>query len=89
MSNIFYSEVDKNLQLELNARGRAGFFDRSTQALNYMLNKIANVELTAYEGNDSKSPLAKNYAVLGGGQMQTGRFMPNGPDGFHGQSVSL
>jgi hypothetical protein len=82
MSNIFYSEVDKNLQLELNARGRAGFFDRSTQALNYMLNKIANVELTAYEGNDSKSPLAKNYAVLGGGQMQSGRFMPNGPDGF-------
>lgn len=82
MSNIFYSEVDKNLQLELNARGRTGFFDRSTNALNFMLNKIANIQLTAYEGNDSKSPLATNYAVLGGAQMQTGRYMPNGDAGF-------
>ena len=82
MSNIFYSEVDKNLQLELNARGRSGFFDRSTTALNFMLNKIANVQLTAFEGNDSKSPLAKNYAILGGAQLQTGRYVPNGPTGF-------
>lgn len=82
MSNIFYSEVDKNLQLELNARGRTGFSNRTSNALDFMLGKIANVQLTAYEGNDSKSPLAKSYAILGGSTMQTGRYMPNGPNGF-------
>lgn len=82
MSNIFYTEVDKNLQIELDARGRTGFFNRTTNALNFMLGKMANVQLTAYEGNDSKSPLARQYAILGGGSVQAGRFMPNGPDGF-------
>ena len=36
MSQIFYSNVDANLQKELNARGRAGKTDRSTDALNFM-----------------------------------------------------
>jgi hypothetical protein len=82
MSNIFYTEVDKNLQIELDARGRSGFFNRSTRALDFMLGKIANVQLTAYEGNDSKSPLARQYAILGGANVQTGGFLPNGPNGF-------
>lgn len=82
MSNIFYTEVDKNLQTELNARGRAGFSDRTTKSLNFMLGKVANVQLTAYDGNDSKSPIAKQYGVLGGLQLQTGRYMPSGKDGF-------
>jgi hypothetical protein len=82
MSNIFYTEVDKNLQEELNARGRAGFSDRSTKSLNFMLGKVANVQLTAYDGNDSKSPIPQQYGVLGGLQLQTGRYMPSGPDGF-------
>jgi len=72
MSNIFYTEVDKNLQEELNARGRAGFSDRSTKSLNFMLGKVANVQLTAYDGNDSKSPIPQQYGVLGGLQLQTG-----------------
>jgi hypothetical protein len=82
MSNIFYTEVDKNLQTELNARGRAGFSYRTTKSLNFMLGKVANVQLTAYEGNDSKSPISKQYGVLGGLQLQTGRYMPSGKDGF-------
>lgn len=82
MSNIFYTEVDKLLQIELNARGRAGFSDRSTNALDFMLGKIANVQLIAYDGNDSKSPIAKQYGVLGGLQLQTGRYLPSGPKGF-------
>jgi hypothetical protein len=79
MSNIFYSEVDRNLQLEMNARGRSGFYDRSEKAVNFMLGKIANVEMTAYEGNDSTT---KAVGILGGSQMRTGRYMPNGTDGY-------
>lgn len=82
MSNIFYTQVDKHLQDELNARGRAGFSNRSTNSLNFMLGKVANVQLTAYEGNNSKSAIVQQYGVLGGVQLQTGRYMPSGPDGF-------
>jgi hypothetical protein len=79
MSNIFYSEVDRNLKLEMNARGRSGFYDRSETALDFMLTKIANVECTAYEGNDSSTTVV---GTLGGSQMRTGRYMPNGHDGY-------
>lgn len=79
MSNIFYSEVDRNLQLELNARGRAGFYDRSEKALNFMLGKIANVECIAYEGKDSTTRIV---GALGGEQMRSGRFLPSGTDGY-------
>lgn len=79
MSNIFYSEVDRNLQLELDARGRAGFYDRSEKALTFMLGKIANVEVTAYEGQDSTTRVV---GTLGGNQMKSGRFMPTGVDGY-------
>jgi len=83
MSNIFYSEVDKNLQNELNARGRAGFSDRSTKSLNFMLGKVANVQLIAYENSSSKSAIADpEYGILGGNKILSGRYMPNGPDGF-------
>jgi hypothetical protein len=82
MSNIFYTQVDKNLQAELDARGRAGFSDRSNKSLNFMLGKVANVQLIAFDGNDSKSPITKQYGVLGGLQLQTGRYLPGGNDGF-------
>ena len=76
--NIFYSEVDKNLQLELEARGRA-FRVRDTNSLNFMLSKMANVEVTAYEENSSKSKL---IATLGGTANRIGRYLPTGPDGY-------
>lgn len=79
MSNIFYSEVDRNLQLEVNARGRAGFYDRSEKALNFMLGKMANVECIAYDGKDSTTRVV---GTLGGEQMRTGRFLPSGKDGY-------
>ena len=47
--NIFYDNVDANLQEELNARGQAGLMDRTNKSLDFMLAKIANVQLTAYE----------------------------------------
>lgn len=77
--NIFYTEVDDNLRQELDARGRAGFEDRSTNALNFMLGKIANAQVTAYTGNNSAT---KVVGTLGGVQMQSGRYLPSGRDGF-------
>jgi len=76
--NIFYSEVDKNLQTELRARGKS-FQIRDNNALNYMLSKIANVEITAYETTSSKSEVV---ATLGGNTVRGGRYMPTGPDGY-------
>jgi len=76
--NIFYSEVDKNLQLELEARGRA-FRVRDTNSLNFMLSKMANVEITAYEATSSKSRVV---GTLGGTSNRTGRYLPTGPDGY-------
>lgn len=84
MSNIWYSEVDPNLKLELDARGRAGFYDRSEKAMNFMLGKIANVECKAYSGADSTTDIV---ATLGGNQMQTGRFLPTNKDGYLTDSV--
>lgn len=49
MSEIFYSQIDDHLKRELDARARAGKTDRSTKALDFMLGKIANVELTAWK----------------------------------------
>ena len=82
MSNIFYDEVDKNLVLELNARGNAGKTDRSNTALNFMLGKIANARITAYTGNDSTTPEVAEYGVLGGETVRDGRYLPSGPNGF-------
>ena len=77
--NIFYTEVDANLRQELNARGRSGFYDRSEAALNFMLGKIANAQVTAYTGNNSATAIV---GTLGGIQVQTGRYLPSGPNGY-------
>lgn len=77
--NIFYTEVDDNLRKELNARARTGFTDRSTNALNFMLGKIANAQVSAYTGNNSAT---KIVGTLGGAQVQGGRYLPTGPDGY-------
>jgi hypothetical protein len=85
--NIFYTAVDTNLQEELNARGRTGFQDRSSNAIDYMVGKVANVRIIAYEGNSSNSGIVKNpQAILGGSQLQSGRYLPSsttiGNEGF-------
>ena len=82
MSNIFYSNVDRNLILELNARGLAGKTDRSTSALNFMLGKIANARVTAYSGSSSQTNIQEPFGVLGGETVREGRYLPNGPDGY-------
>ena len=82
-NQIFYSEVDPNLKDELNARGRAGMKDRSTESLDYMFSKISNVELVAYKNKDvtnvtsTKAPSDVLY-TLGGKTVQSGEYLPNG-----------
>jgi len=82
MSNILYSNVDKNLILELNARGLAGKTDRSNSALDFMLSKVANVRVTAYSGSSSETNVQEKFGVLGGETVRSGRYLPNGPDGY-------
>ena len=81
MSDIFYSEVDKNLQDELNARARAGRYDRSEKSIRYMTEKIANVELVAY-AEGSKPRENKEVHVLGGNTVLSGEYLPGGPTGY-------
>jgi hypothetical protein len=81
MSEIFYSQVDSALQDELNARGRAGKTDRSTEALNFMLGKVANVELVAYD--QSKKDKNKLH-TLGGSTVRFGEYLPTGTPQFPG-----
>lgn len=82
--NIFYDNVDANLQKELNARGRAGMQDRTNKSLDFMLGKIANVQCTAYEGSGSASKPVINaeFGILGGATTTTSRYLPSGPDGY-------
>jgi hypothetical protein len=76
MSEIFYSEVDSNLRSELLARARAGKPDRSTEALNYMLGKIANVEIIAYETEQRNT--SNELARIGGASVRERAFLPDG-----------
>lgn len=82
--NIFYDNVDANLQTELNLRGKAGFHDRTNKSMNFMLGKIANVQCTAYEGTGSASAQIKSaeFGILGGATTRTDRYLPSGPNGF-------
>ena len=80
MSDIFYTEVDANLQKELLARGAAGKKNRRNEDINYMISKIANVTLTPYENPDRQQPITA--ATLGGIGTQTGEYLPTGPKGF-------
>ena len=80
MSDIFYSQVDRNLQIELNSRGAAGRYDRTTNSINFMLEKIANVQIIPYKEQDRKDAIAS--AILGGYTVRSGEYLPSGPDGF-------
>lgn len=78
MSNIFYSEVDPNLQTELNYRGNSGK-TRTTEDINFMVSKLANVQLTAYEDNKpDPSKIVKDHGILGGQLVRSGRYLPSG-----------
>jgi hypothetical protein len=76
----FYSEVNSNLQLELRARGKAGFYNRRTEDLRYMLEKVANIEITPYLDSEFTDKIFEG--VLGGKEIRRGPYIPTGDDGF-------
>ena len=78
--DIFYSQVDANLQLELNARGKAGFSSKTNKDLQFMLEKIANVYITPYTDETKTKEIAN--ASLGGAAMRSGEYMPTGKNGY-------
>ena len=80
MSDIFYSQVDTNLKNELNLRGRAGTYNRTTNDLQFMLEKTANVIITPY--SDPERTTILESGILGGTRIRTGEYLPTGPDGF-------
>ena len=80
MSDIFYSQVDANLENELNLRGRAGTYNRTTNDLQFMLEKTANVIITPY--SDPERTTILESGILGGTRIRTGEYLPTGPDGF-------
>jgi len=80
MSDIFYSQVDANLENELNLRGRSGMYNRTTNDLQFMLEKTANVIITPY--SDPERTTILDAGILGGTRIRTGEYLPSGPDGF-------
>jgi len=93
MSDIFYTSVDDNLRKELLARAAAGKGNRTTKDINFMVSKIANVQITPFDIKYVDDPNKPNEevvsqktaileAVLGGAQVRQGEFLTSGPQGF-------
>ena len=83
MSEIFYSELDPNLKLELNERARASR-NKDVKHLDYMLGKVANAKYTAYEGTDATNAIF----ILGGELVRGLEFQPGGPRGFLSETTA-
>ena len=74
---IFYSQVNENLQLELIERAKAGFTSRTSKSLDFMVGKIANVEIIAYKNQQHSIDDAENYlGILGGLQTTSNQYLP-------------
>jgi hypothetical protein len=82
MSDIFYSQVNKNLIAELNARGKAGFHNRSNKDFDFMLGKVANIEVIPYTSSSRSDDAEIKGARLGGFTTRQGQFLPGGPNGY-------
>ena len=77
--DIFYTEVDPFLKDELIARGRSGF-RRSKKDLDFMLGKVANIQMICYKGTDRKTIIGDS--ILGGKSVITDKYLPSGPNGY-------
>lgn len=78
MSEIFYTQVDRNLAAELDTRALAGR-TRDNKSIDYMVGKVANVQITAYEGNGTTT---NALFTLGGSTVRGSSYQPSGVDGF-------
>ena len=75
MSEIFYSELDQNLQAELNARAGAAA-RRTKDDLDFMIGKIANVTITPYTTPEKKQTIVE--AIYGGSRVRGNEYLPDG-----------
>lgn len=86
MSTIFYSQVNKSVQDELIARGTAGVGNRTTKAMDFMLSKITNVQIQAFDSKPKPGmkvlPSPQGYSVLGGLNVRGNSYMPSGKLGY-------
>ena len=88
MSQLFYSQVNTVVQQELIARGVVRTRDNSTAALDFMLGKIANVQLEAYESKPTtESKPLPGFGILGGSTVLNGSYRPTNPDGYLNDKV--
>jgi hypothetical protein len=93
MSTLFYSQVNAALQQELVTRGSVGTNYqgqalRSTDDMNFMVGKIANVELRAYDSQPTvNSKPLPGFGTLGGVSVLGNSYMPSGPNGFLNKQV--
>lgn len=82
MSDVFYSQVNSTLKKELTARSMAGKLNRTTTGIDFMLNKIANVVVSAYDNIEDDKPITS----IGGGISTTnkygGSYLAGGTDGY-------
>ena len=76
--DIFYTQVDTNLQEELTARSLAGY-NRTNRDINYMVGKLANAEIRAYDGPE---PKGDPILTLGGLNVRDNHYQPSGDVGF-------
>ena len=84
--NFLYSPVDQFVRDELNARGRAVLKRRENADIDFMVGKIANVKLTAYQENKPSDlkVVEGPYGILGGQTVLSNRFTPISLDGTSG-----
>ena len=90
--DIFYSEVDQNLQDELRHRAASGF-NRTERDLHFQLDKVANVSLAAYTGNDRTDLDTTSFIgpVVLSGEIGFPRptFLPSGDSGYLNENAEI
>ena len=62
--DVYYSQVNSSLRKELLARSQTGKLNRSTKSIDFMLSKLTNVQIQAFEGDTATTPV---IGTLGGG----------------------
>jgi|688.fasta_scaffold121892_3 hypothetical protein len=91
MSAIFYSQVNKSVQDELIERGAAGTANRTTKALDYMLGKITNVQIEAFDSKpkpgQSIMKTEQGFGLLGGFSVRGNAYMPSSEFGYLNDKV--
>lgn len=82
--DIYYSQVNSSLKKELLARSAAGKLNRSPESIDFMLNKLTNVKIYAFEGDTvTTDPIG----ILGGGLVTQNSengysYLPSGTSGY-------